>query len=162
MNLPYLNYTQPMSLCILGIDKVKQGIDGAEYLSFGQRQLSMFPYFAYYDRELETGTFELGGAVNKGGSGPQGLAVGISIAICAIIIVLLLYLIMLRKDRLRAEEWLEANKKILFTHAVCLKSDDEILKELLDSKDKQRELGDLRRPTTPQQSHGKGKGMIEY
>ena len=37
MNLPYLNYTQPMSLCILGVDKVKTLLHGAQYLSFGQR-----------------------------------------------------------------------------------------------------------------------------
>jgi len=161
MHLPYLNYTQPMSLCVLGVEKVTKPINGAQYLSFGQRQLSQFPYFAIYDRELETGMFELGGATPKNNAGPQGVAVGISIAVVAIMIVLLLYLIMLRKNRLTAEEWLDAHRKILFTHAKCLKSEDDILEELLRHEDKQRELGNHHRPTTPLPNLGKNHGFIE-
>lgn len=161
MNLPYLNYTQPMSLCVLGIDVVKEPLHGLQYLSFGQRQLSKFPYFAIYDRATDTGLFELGGATNKNNAGPMGLEIGIAIGVCVIMIVLLLYLIMLRKDRLTAEDWLEAHRKILFTHAACLRCDDDILEELLKHEEKQRELGNHHRPTTPQHNMSKSKGFIE-
>lgn len=105
--------------------------------------------------------FELGGASNRGNAGPQGVGIGIAIAVCAIMVVMLLYLIMLRKDRVKAEEWLEAHHKILFTHARCLKSDDDILEELLKHEERQRELGNHHRPTTPQHNMGKSKGIIE-
>ena len=37
MFLPYLNYTVPMSLCILGIEETPDTINNIEYVSLGQR-----------------------------------------------------------------------------------------------------------------------------
>lgn len=68
MYLPYLNYTQPMSLCVLGIDKTIKpkvgglGVEDSEYVALGQRALATFPFFAVYDRESGSAYCELGNA----------------------------------------------------------------------------------------------------
>ena len=51
MLLPYLNYTVPMSLCILGLDEApaRTLADGDQYASLGQRALSSMPFYAVYD-----------------------------------------------------------------------------------------------------------------
>ena len=63
MFLPYLNYTQPMSLCLLTIQKSPDRLlDGNEYISLGQRAMATFPFYAIFDRENNTITMELGNA----------------------------------------------------------------------------------------------------
>ena len=63
MFLPYLNYTQPMSLCLLSIQKSPDRLlDGNEYISLGQRAMATFPFYAIFDRENNTITMELGNA----------------------------------------------------------------------------------------------------
>ena len=48
---------------------------------------------------------------------------------------MLVYLIYLRRNRIKAEEWLEQNKATLFSHAANLKSEEEILEALVKSKE---------------------------
>lgn len=52
------------------------------------------------------------------------------------LLVLLGYLILLRAQRLSAEEWLENNSHILFTHAKKIKADEDILEQLVDAAEK--------------------------
>ena len=67
MYLPYLNYTQPMSLCVLGVGKTTTNtLAGVEYVSLGQRQLATYPFYTVFDRETNTAMIELGGAVPLG------------------------------------------------------------------------------------------------
>jgi len=47
---------------------------------------------------------------------------------------MLVYLIYLRRNRIKAEEWLENNKSILFNSALGLKSEEEILEALVKSQ----------------------------
>lgn len=35
MFLPYINYTQPMSLCLLGLSELKEYVGDAEIVAFG-------------------------------------------------------------------------------------------------------------------------------
>lgn len=137
MYLPYLNYTQPMSLCVLGIDKtLTSTLAGTEYVSLGQRQLATYPFYSVYDREANTATIELGGAVAIGKGGTNGPAAVVAIVIVVIIVVMLIYLIALRYTRIRAEEWLMANKHVLFCPiAAKLKSEHEILKKLVEGEE---------------------------
>ena len=44
----------------------------------------------------------------------------------------LIYLIKLRRDRIRAEEWLERNDAVLFSHAKNIKTPEEILQTLIE------------------------------
>ena len=49
--LPYLNYTVPTSLCILGLESAptQKLANGYEYVSLGQRALDEFPFYAVFD-----------------------------------------------------------------------------------------------------------------
>ena len=73
MFLPYINYTQPMSLCLLSIQESPDVLeDGNEYISLGQRALDTFPFYAVYDREKNTVAMELGNASLLGGKHEKG------------------------------------------------------------------------------------------
>ena len=137
MYLPYLNYTQPMSLCVLGVQETAADtLAGIEYISLGQRALATFPFYSVYDRETNTAEIELGGAVALGTSGKNGPAAVVAIAVCAIIVIMLIYLIALRYIRIKAEEWYRDNKHVLFPSPIAakLKSEHDILKKLIDGK----------------------------
>ena len=138
MYLPYLNYTQPMSLCILGIEQtMMNALEGIEYVSLGQRALASFPVVTIYDREKNTALIELGGATVINGAGTNGVSFVVAIAIVIIIVVLLTYLIAMRYSRIQAEQWFENNKNVLFCPiAAKLKSEHEILKRLVEGKEK--------------------------
>lgn len=121
MFLPYLNYTQPMSLCVLGVQPTEMtSLKGTEYVALGQRQLATFPFYTVFDRETNTAMIELGGAVARGMDGSNGTAKVIAIGIVVVLAVMLVYLIALRAMRIKAEEWLKANKHVLFSHAANL------------------------------------------
>ena len=63
--------------------------------------------------------------------------------------IMVIYLIFLRYTRIQAEEWLKANKKILFSHAADLKTEEEILEALVNSKELTNMLKNRNMPTTP-------------
>lgn len=66
MFLPYINYTQPESLCILGLQESPTKLaDGMEYIGLGQRAMATFPFYAVYDREANTVAMELGSAIDS-------------------------------------------------------------------------------------------------
>ena len=134
MYLPYLNYTQPMSLCVLGVGKTTTNtLAGVEYVSLGQRQLATYPFYTVFDRETNTAMIELGGAVPLGKGDQNGVAAVVAIGVVVIIVVMLIYLIALRYSRIRAEQWYKANKHILFCPiAAKLKPEHEILKKLVE------------------------------
>ena len=48
---------------------------------------------------------------------------------------MLVYLIFLRRKRIKAEEWLEQHKNTLFSQSANLKTEEEILEALVKSKD---------------------------
>ena len=134
MFLPYLNYTQPMSLCVLGLgETMLTQLDGVNYVNLGQRALAQFPFFAVYDRATNTARLELGGAVEQYNNGVKFGPVVIAIAIVIALLVMIVYLIVLRSMRLKAEQWLERNRHVLFNHANKLKSEEEILEAILNS-----------------------------
>lgn len=151
MYLPYLNYTVPMSLCILGLEAAKDNRvpSGKEYVSLGQRAMATFPFFAIYDRATNTVTLELGNAVHMGGSGTFGMQIAISICIVILLFIMLVYLIVLRRARILAEEWLEQHKSMLFSHATNLKTEEEILDALVKSKELQDHLENRNGAGTP-------------
>ena len=148
MFLPYLNYTVPMSLCVLGIDQApSDGLpNNLQYVSLGQRAMATFPVYAVFDRDANTAVIELGNASSIGGKGTLGVQIAISVAIVIVLFVMLVYLIYLRRNRIKAEEWLEQNKATLFSHAANLKSEEEILEALVKSKELQELLEDRNRP----------------
>ena len=134
MFLPYLNYTQPMSLCILGLSKTQHAtLDGVNYVGLGQRSLATYPFYTVYDRESNTAKIELGGAVSRQNAGTNFVPAIIAIAIVVILVVMVVYLIALRSMRIKAEEWLEKNRHILFSHANKLKTEGELLDSILNS-----------------------------
>ena len=101
MFLPYINYTQPMSLCILGLDESPTTLpDGTEYIGLGQRALATFPFYAVFDRETNRVAMELGNAQDLGGEKEMGLQLAASAIIVIGLLVLLGYLIYLRKTRI--------------------------------------------------------------
>jgi len=135
MFLPYLNYTQPMSLCILGLgETAHQGLEGTNYVALGQRALALLPFYSIYDRVANTAKIELGGAVENGtGCQEDFYPMIIAIVIIAALLIMICYLIALRCSRIKAEEWLEKNRHILFNHANKLKTEEELLEAILKS-----------------------------
>ena len=57
----------------------------------------------------------------------------IAIVIIAALLIMICYLIALRCSRIKAEEWLEKNRHILFNHANKLKTEEELLEAILKS-----------------------------
>ena len=55
----------------------------------------------------------------------------------AILFVMLVYLIVLRRNRIKAEEWLEQHKNTLFSQQANLKTEEEILEALVKSQEMQ-------------------------
>ena len=101
MYLPYLNYTQPMSLCVLGLEESTNTLpDGTEYVGLGQRAMATFPFYAVFDRETNRVAMELGNAQDLGGEKEMGLQLAASAVIVIGLLVLLGYLIYLRKSRI--------------------------------------------------------------
>lgn len=73
MFLPYINYTQPMSLCILSIEESPDRLlSGNEYISLGQRALATFPFYAIFDRVQNSIQMEIGNASDLGGTHEKG------------------------------------------------------------------------------------------
>ena len=107
--------------------------------------MATFPVYAVFDRNANTVQLELGNASSIGGKGTLGVQIAISVAIVIILFVMLVYLIYLRRNRIKAEEWLEQNKATLFSHAANLKSEEEILEALVKSKELQELLEDRNR-----------------
>ena len=137
MFLPYINYTVPMSLCILGVESVPTNklIDGNQYASLGQRAMAEFPFYAVYDMDTLSVDISLGNSTKNDGKGALGIQIAISIAIVIVLFIMLVYLIYLRRNRIKAEEWLEQHKNTLFSHAANLKTEEEILEALVKSKE---------------------------
>ena len=137
-----------MSLCVLGLqDTTLTKLDGENYIGLGQRALAKFSFYTVFDREANTATMKLGGAVAQSGSGSGTLApVVVACAIVVALLILLVYLIALRFMRLKAEKWLEKNKHILFSHAHKLRSDEDILQAILDSPKLENGGNDLGTP----------------
>ncbi len=112
MFLPYINYDVPVSLCVLGLDENTEVLpldsaDGVDFVSLGQRSLAEFPFYAVYDRTEGSVTIELGATTSTDGKGTLGVQIAISIIIVIILFAMLVYLIFLRRKRIKAEEWLE-------------------------------------------------------
>ena len=87
MFLPYINYTVPLSLCILGVDKVPSQTlpNGDQYASLGQRALSSFPFYAVYDDATGSVELALGNSTNNEGKGALGVQIAISVAIVIVL-----------------------------------------------------------------------------
>ena len=97
--------------------------------------MATFPFYAVYDRASNTAMIELGGAVALGNADKNGPAAVVAIAIVAIICVMLIYLIALRYFRIKAEEWYQDNKHVLFCPiAAKLKSEHDILRKLVEGR----------------------------
>ena len=94
--------------------------------------MATFPFYAVFDRETNRVAMELGNAQDLGGEKEMGLQLAASAVIVIGLLVLLGYLIYLRKSRIAAEEWLESHENILFSHAKNIKSEEEILQSLVD------------------------------
>jgi len=75
---------------------------------------------------------ELGNSSDMHGDHDQSTALIASFIIVAGLLVLLCYLICLRRSRLNSEEWLEEHKHMLYSHAKNIKSEGDILKSLVD------------------------------
>ena len=66
MFLPYINYTQPETLCILGLMESKRKLHiGSYIIALGQRSMAKFPFYAVYDRVNNRVTVELGAAIDS-------------------------------------------------------------------------------------------------
>ena len=75
---------------------------------------------------------ELGNATELGGPKQFGVLLAVSCSIVLFLFVLLVYLVYLRRIRIKAEEWLKEHEHILFSHAKNIKSPEEILTSLVE------------------------------
>ena len=82
--------------------------------------MAEFPFYAVYERPTSESsygrvTIELGATTPTDGKGTLGVQIAISIIIVIILFAMLVYLIFLRRKRIKAEEWLEQHKNTLFS-----------------------------------------------
>ena len=144
-----------MSLCLLGVErqwsesKTLLGLEDLQLVSLGQRAMAKFPFYSVFDRETASATVMLGGATLREQEEPAGYGATVAMAICTFMLIMVVYLISLRYSRIKAEEWLEKNKKILFSHAADLKTEDEILEALVNSKELTTMFQNRHHPSTP-------------
>ena len=132
--LPYINYTRPVSLCVFAV--TQQTGQGYEKLgiTLGQRFLSKFPIMVSYDRQNLNGIMIVGGSDPNGSGANFKLQIILSIVIITVLFLLLVYLIFLRRNRIKAEEWLETHKDLLFGNNWGKMTEVEILEALVKSK----------------------------
>ena len=130
MFLPYLNYTVPTSLCVLGLDPVETTAFDSDYVALGQRALDEFPFYAIYDRTTGSASIQIGNASEEGGT-TFSLQFFYSFAVVAVIYAMLVYLILLRRSKIKAEEWLETHKNTLFNHGSHFKTEEEVIEALV-------------------------------
>ena len=132
--MPYINYDPPiMSQCIFGIDGYKViGTLDESVLTFGQRFLAKFPLMVVYDREAKSVKVAIGN------SDETDKLPWLPLSLCFIpgigLFLILLYLISLKRKRLRAEEWLETHNDILFGATWGSLSEIEILESLVKNR----------------------------
>jgi len=134
---PYLTAeVMPTTLCIFGIYYNSQlTSSGQQEILLGQRVMSTFPYFIVYDRDNNQSFAQLGNAVESESGGGNTVEITVSCCVVAVLFGLLVYLIYLRRARIKAEEWLELNKNLLFSQNAHLKTEEEILEALVKSKE---------------------------
>ena len=130
MFLPYLNYTVPTSLCVLGLDPVETTAYESDYVALGQRSLAEFPFYAHYDRAAGSATIQIGNASEEGGT-TLGVQFLYSFAVMVVVYAMLVYLIFLRRSKIKAEEWLETHKNTLFNHGSNFKTEEEVIEALV-------------------------------
>ena len=76
-------------------------------VQFGQRTLAKFPLIVSYDLTTGTQTMNLAGDISTPTDTDLVMQIVISLAIVIILFIMLVYLIYLRRNRIKAEEWLE-------------------------------------------------------
>ena len=109
-------------------------------VQFGQRTIAQFPLIVSYDLATGSTTLNLGGTGETPQNDDLAKQIVVSLSIVIILFIMLVYLIYLRRNRIKAEEWLEQNKSILFNSALGLKSEEEILEALVKSQKMQEKL----------------------
>ena len=77
----------------------------------------------------------MGGVTQTDDENQMGIQIAISCSIVIILFAMLVYLIFLRRNRIKAEEWLEQHKGTLFSQSANLKTEEEILDALVKSKE---------------------------
>ena len=95
-----------------------------------------------YERSINSGLMNIGGISDIPENQDLAVQILISLTIVIILFLMLVYLIYLRRNRIKAEEWLEQNKNILFNSALGIKSEEEILEALVKSQKMQEKLND--------------------
>ena len=134
--LPYINYTRPLSLCVFAVARQEQITQqgDAPVITLGQRFLAKFPLMAVYDRANSTGIMAIGGGTGGSGGDEFELQIVLSVVIITVLFLLLVYLIYLRRNRIKAEEWLEVHKDVLFGSTWGKMTEVEILEALVKNK----------------------------
>ena len=84
-----------------------------------------------YDRTANTATFKLGGATSAGNEHYLAIKISISVITSLIMYGLIIYLVILRRNRNSAMNWLDENRKVLLKYSDNSKTEDEILQSLV-------------------------------
>ena len=87
-----------------------------------------------YDRTNLDGVMIIGGSEKNTSGADFKLQIILSIVIITVLFLLLVYLIFLRRNRIKAEEWLETHKDLLFGNNWGKMTEVEILEALVKSK----------------------------
>ena len=132
--LPYINYTDPIdSLCILAMTSYRAD-DTTALITLGQRFFASFDLMVIYDRTDSTAMVGIGQSRKIDSSTLFKIQITVSIICTVILFCLLLYLIYLKRNRIRAEEWLEVHKDLLFGSTWGSLTEVEILEALVKNK----------------------------
>ena len=87
-----------------------------------------------YDRPNKSCVINIGGSTATDGGDEFQIQIIVSIAIITVLFLLLVYLIYLRRNRIKAEEWLEVHKDVLFGSTWGKMTEVEILEALVKNK----------------------------
>ena len=97
----------------------------------GQRAITLFPFFIVYDRTANTAVFKLGGATSLGSDNSLALKISISVITSLLMYGLIIYMVILRRNRDAAMIWLDENRKVLLKYSDNNKTEEEILQSLV-------------------------------
>ena len=87
-----------------------------------------------YNREDDTAVMSIGGSTDVEEKKIFTLQITLAVVCTIILFLLLLYLIVLKRNRIRAEEWLEYHKDMLFGSTWGNMTEVEILEALVKNK----------------------------
>ena len=130
MLLPYIDYAHyDQTYCILamsGMTTYLKSLD-EEFTIFGQRFLANYPLLIFVDRASDTITASIGNGRHFEAFSNLKYVFLITASLILLMGVLIFYLVKLRTNRIKADQWLDNHKEEIISYALYRRTGDEIV-----------------------------------